>query len=79
MFECKASLRSVLDPSLLPSSSPVYAFLNICLPLRLAGVMGLPLLSIVALQPQSTWGGLQKGYVKKTVSSKARMLRMPKN
>lgn len=25
--------------------------------------MGLPLLSIVALQQQPTWGGLQKGYV----------------
>ena len=40
-------------------------FLDICLPLRLAGVVGLPLLAIVALKPQPMWGRLQKGYVNK--------------
>lgn len=63
----RASLRSVPALSLFLLLT-LSALLNICLPLKLAGVMGLPLLSIAALQPQPTRGGLQKGYVKNKIS-----------
>lgn len=64
----RPSWSSLLAPSLLPFSCSLSLFLDICLTLRLAGVVGLPLLFIVALQPQPTWWGQQKGYV----SSKAK-------